>query len=55
MYTPFRVIINIFCYCRKREVYQCGDLDKFVETVTEKVESLPATKIAEALNGFLEQ
>jgi len=42
-------------YCRKHEVYQCGDLEKFIETVVEKVESLPAAKIAEALNGFLQQ
>lgn len=41
--------------CRSHDVYQCGDLGKFVETVTEKVESLPAKKIADILNGFLEQ
>lgn len=43
------------CKHRNREVYQCGDLDKFIETVMEKVESLLTIKIAEALNGFLEQ
>lgn len=47
--------ISMFWFCRKREVYLCGDLEKFIDTVTEKVESLPATKIAEALNGFLDQ
>ena len=41
--------------CRNRDVYQCGDLDKFIETVMERVESLPAKKIAEVLNGFIEQ
>ena len=41
--------------CRNRDVYQCGDLDKFIETVMERVESLPAKKIAEVLNGFLQQ
>ena len=39
---------------RKREVYQCGDLQKFIDTVTEKVESLPKEMVTEALNGFLE-
>ena len=38
---------------RSHDVYQCGDLGKFIDTVTEKVESLPAKKIAEVLNGFL--
>ena len=41
--------------CRNHDVYQCGDLEKFIKTVTEKVESLPAKKIAEVLNGFLQQ
>ena len=41
--------------CRNQDVYQCGDLDKFIETVTEKVESLPAKRIAEVLNGFLQK
>ena len=41
--------------CRNPDVYQCGDLDKFVETVMERVESLPAKQIAEVLNGFLQQ
>lgn len=47
----------LFCNgnCRNHDVYQCGDLDKFIETVMEKVESLQAKKIAEVLNGFLEQ
>jgi len=40
-------------YCRKHEVDQCGDLEKFIETIMEKVESLPTAKIAEVLNGFL--
>jgi len=42
-------------YCRKHEAYHCGDLEKFIETVMEKVESLPAVKIADVLNGFLQQ
>jgi len=47
-------ILFWFCgYCRKHEVDQCGDLEKFIETVMEKVESLPTAKIAEVLNGFL--
>ena len=41
--------------CRNQDVYQCGDLDKFIETVMERVESLQAKKIAEVLNGFLQQ
>ena len=47
----------IFCNgnCRNQDVYQCGELDKFIETVTEKVESLPAKKIAEVVDGFLQQ
>ena len=44
-----------FYYCRRRNVYQCGELDKFIETVLEKVESLPVERVAEVLNGFLEQ
>ena len=41
--------------CRNHDVYQCGDLEKFYETVTERVESLAAEKIAKVLNGFLQQ
>ena len=43
------------CYCRKREVYQCSDLEKFFDTVTERVESLQAKTIADILHGFLNQ
>jgi len=42
------------CY-RKRKVYQCGDLEKFIDTVTEKVESLPEEMVTEVLDGFLKQ
>ena len=47
----------LFCNgnCRNHDVYHCGDLDKFIETVMEKVESLPAKKIAKVLNGFIQQ
>ena len=42
-------------YYRRHTLYQCGDLDKFIETVLGRVESLPVEKVAEVLNGFLEQ
>ena len=42
------------CY-RKRKVYQCGDLEKFIDAVTEKVELLPEEKVAEALKEFQKQ
>ena len=47
----------LFCNgnCRNYDVYRCGDLDRFIETVMEKVESIPDKKFAEVLNGFLEQ
>ena len=42
-------------YYRRPYVYQCGDLDKLMNTVLEKVESLPVERVAEVLNGFLER
>ena len=42
-------------YYRRHTVYQCGDLDKFIETVLGRVESLPVERVAEVLNGFFEQ
>ena len=46
---------HLFIYCRRHTLYQCGDLDKFTETVITKVESLPVEKVADVLNGFLER
>ena len=48
-------LLFAFGICRNYDVYQCGDLEKFYVTVTERVESLPAEKIAKVLNGFLQQ
>ena len=45
----------LIVYYRRHTLYQCGDLDKFIETVLGRVESLPVEKVAEVLNGFLEQ
>ena len=42
-------------YYRRHTVYQCGDLDKFIETVLGRVESLTVERVAEVLNGFFEQ
>ena len=46
--------MNVFYY-RRRDVYQCGELEKFNETVLERMELLPVERVAEVLNGFLEQ
>lgn len=46
--------MNVF-YNRRRDVYQCGELEKFHETVLERMELLPVERVAEILNGFLEQ
>jgi len=51
---PFYVILAVRMH-RKREVYQCGDLEKFIDTVSEKVELLSAKTIADVLQGFLNQ
>ena len=50
-----RTHFDVYCFCRKRDVYQCGDLEKFIDTVTEKVEFLSAKTIADVLQGFLNQ
>ena len=42
-------------YYRRHTLYQCGDLDKFIETVLGRVESLPVEKVAEVLNEFLKR
>lgn len=48
-------ILYFHCYCRRPYVYYCGDLDKLIDTVLEKVESLPVEMVVKVLNGFLEQ
>jgi len=50
-----RTHFDVHCFCRKRDVYQCSDLEKFIDTVTEKVEFLSAKMIADVLQGFLNQ
>jgi len=50
-----RTHFDVHCFCRKRDVYQCSDLEKFIDTVTEKVESLPEEMVTEVLDGFLKQ
>lgn len=47
--------ILLIVYYRRHTVYQCGELDKFIETVLGRVESLPVERVAEVLNGFFEQ
>ena len=42
-----------FIYYRRHTLYQCGELDKFIETVIGRVESIPVEKVAEVLNEFL--
>ena len=49
------IILFFHCYCRRPYVYYCGDLDKLIDTVLEKVESLPVETVVKVLNGFLEQ
>ena len=54
--TYIPLCINVFHhYYRRPYVYQCGDLDKLINTVLEKVESLPVERVVEVLNGFLER
>jgi len=48
-----RTHFDVHCFCRKRDVYQCSDLEKFIDTVTEKVESLSVTKVSDSINAFL--
>jgi len=51
---PFYMILAVRMH-RKRKVYQCGDLEKFIDAVTEKVELLPEEMVAETLKGFQNQ
>ena len=46
---------QLFIYCRRHTLYQCGELDKFIETVIGRVESLPVEKVAKVLNEFLKR